>query len=323
MNIRSATRQNNTVGILSAMAASFFFSINDMAIKLLSGDYALHQVVLIRTVIGMTLLLALIVPFQGGFAALKTRRLLIHLLRGFCVVVANMTFFLGLAVLPLAQAVAIFFIAPLVITIFSVLFLGEKVGRLRWLAVGFGLAGVVVILRPGTGSFQIAALLPLAAAIAYATLNILTRKIGGTERAVTMIFYIQVTFIFVSGAMGMAMGDGRFGGQADPSLGFLLRQWVRPETGDWPLFLLIGAASTGGGYFISQAYKLAEAGLAAPFEYVAMPLSIFWGFMVFGEWPDGPAWAGITLIVGAGLFVFWREIVLDRRVASRIPQRLR
>ncbi len=319
----NAAPQNNVIGVLSAVIASFFFSFNDMAIKLLSGDYALHQVVLLRSAIGMILLLAIIVPLQGGFEVLKTKRFSIHLVRGLCVVFANMTFFLGLAALPLADAVAIFFIAPLIITAFSVVMLGEKVGPRRWIAVLVGLLGVIVMVRPGSGSFQIAALLPLAAAFAYATLHILTRKIGGTERAVTMIFYIQLTFIIVSAFMGLSVGDGRFGGHGDASLDFLLRGWSWPATGDYLIFALIGAASTGGGYFISQAYRLAEAGLAAPFEYVAMPLAIIWGVIVFGEWPDTIAWIGIALIVGAGLYIFWRETVVESRLASRIPQRLR
>ncbi len=317
----SSASQNSTIAILSAVAASFFFSFNDMAIKFLSGDYALHQVVLVRSLVGMTLLLVFILPFQGGLAVLKTKRLPIHLLRGFCVVVANMTFFLGLAAMPLADAVAVFFVAPLIITALSVFFLGETVGPRRWLAVGVGMLGVLVMLRPGQGSFQVAALLPLIAACAYALIHILTRKIGGTERAITMIFYIQLTFILVSAAIGLALGNGRFAGWDDPSLDFMFRAWSWPGTDDYVIFLLIGAASTGGGYFISQAYRLGEAALIAPFEYVAMLLAIFWGVAVFGTLPDGIAWIGIALIVGSGVFVFWREALVQRRVSARLPLR--
>jgi drug/metabolite transporter (DMT)-like permease len=171
----------NSIGISSALGASFFFSFNDMAIKFLSGDYALHQVVLIRSVIGMVVLLAVIVPLEGGYRILRTNRLFMHLLRGMCVVIANMTFFLALAAMPLADAVAIFFVSPLVITLFSVIFLKETVGPHRWLAVGMGLIGVVVMMRPASSSFQAVALLPLISAVAYASLHVLTRKIGDTE----------------------------------------------------------------------------------------------------------------------------------------------
>ncbi|NOX74692.1 MAG: DMT family transporter, partial [Alphaproteobacteria bacterium] len=262
-----------------------------------------------------------ILPFEGGLKTLRTKRLPLHLVRGLCVVVANMTFFLGLAAMPLADAVGIFFVSPLIITVFSVIFLREVVGPHRWAAVGIGLIGVIIMLRPGSGSFQLAALLPLTAAFAYASLHILTRKIGGTEKASTMTFYIQITFIAVSALMGLFLGDGQLAGTGDTSLDFLLREWAAPDPGDYILFAALGLTSTIGGYLISQAYRMAEAGLAAPFEYVAMPLAIFWGVVVFGEWPDRVAWIGISLIVGGGLYAFLREAVQGRMVSANAPKR--
>ena len=312
----------NLVGALCAMAAAFFFSVNDMAIKFLSGDYALHLVVLIRSTVGMAICLFLILPFSGGWKVIKTKRLFMHILRGFCVVFANMAFFLGLAAMPLAEAVAIFFVSPLVITVFSVVFLGEKVGPWRWAAIALGLVGVIVMMRPGSATFQMAAILPLLAATSYAFLHILTRKIGKTESAATMLFYIQLTFIFASAGFGLVFGSGRFSGSADPSLEFLLRAWSMPAVGDWWILVLIGIGSSVGGYLISQAYRLSEAAFAAPFEYLAMPLAILWGVMVFDEWPDLYAWAGIALIIGSGLVLLWRE-ALGKRMLSRRSPRLR
>ena len=106
------------MGAASSIIAVICFSINDVAIKFLSGNYALHQIVLFRSIIGLFFLLFFILPFSGGWKALSTKRLGIHLLRGCCVVFANMSFFLCLAALPLAEGVAIFFISPMVITIF-------------------------------------------------------------------------------------------------------------------------------------------------------------------------------------------------------------
>lgn len=309
------------IGVLCAVGASIFFSFNDMAIKFLSGGYALHQVVLIRSIIGMVFLFLILVPFEGGFRNLKTKRLGIHIFRGLCVVFANMTFFLGLAAMPLADAVAIFFISPLVITVFSVIFLRETVGPRRWAAVGVGLLGVIIMMRPGSESFQVAAFLPLAAAFGYAALHILTRKIGMTETATTMAFYIQLTFIMVSGLMGLAIGDGRFAGSSDPSLDFLLRAWIWPDFSDVWVFLVVGIGSTFGGYLISQAYRVAEAGLVAPFEYIAMPMAIFWGVIVFDEWPDLVAWIGISFIIGGGLYTFWRETFHGKEPPRPRPKR--
>lgn len=193
----SQPRRLALTGIFSAIGGSLVFSVNDVAIKFLSGDYALHQVVLIRSLIGLAMMICLVLPFQGGFAALRTSRPGTHLLRALCVVASNLFYFLGLAAMPLADAVAVFFVAPLMITALSVLLLGEHVGPRRWVAVGLGLAGVMVMLRPGPTTFHAAALLPLASALFYALMHILTRRMGTAERAVTMAFYVQVSFIFV------------------------------------------------------------------------------------------------------------------------------
>ena len=315
--------RTNMIGIACASAAAVAFSFNDMAIKFLSTGYPLHQVVLIRSCIGMVLLLSIIVPLTGGLQVLRTSRLGMHLLRGFCVVFANMTFFLGLASLPLADAMAIFFVSPLVITSFSVLFLGETVGPRRWAAVGLGMVGVLIVMRPGSGAFQIASLMPLLAAVSYALLHIMTRKIGGTEKAVTMTFYILVVFIFTSSVIGLALGDGRFAGHAHPSVEFLLRAWIWPAREDLGVFLIVGIASTMGGYLISQAYRLCEAGLAAPFEYLALPMAIFWGVVVFGEWPILSSWIGIGLIMAGGLYMFLRETRSQNTLASQAPPKRR
>jgi drug/metabolite transporter (DMT)-like permease len=305
--IRIANMPPATLGALCAAISVIFFSTNDMAIKFLSCGYALHQVVLIRSVIGLVVILGLIAPLTSGWAIARTKRLRMHMLRGLCVVFANMTFFLGLAAMDLADAVAIFFVTPLVITIFSVIFLGETVGLRRWSAIAIGFVGVLVMMRPGTAAFQLASLFPLAAAFFYAGIHIITRRIGPTESAATMAFYIQITFIIVCVAMGLVVGDGRFGDQADPSMEFLLRAWSWPLPADYPIFVLIGIGIGIGGFLISQAYRVTEASYVAPFEYLALPMAVMWGVMIFGEYPQFSDYAGMVLILGAGLFSVWRE----------------
>ena len=295
------------LGALCAAIAVVFFSINDTAIKFLSGGYPLHQVVLIRSTLGLIIIVAIIAPLTDGWAIARAKRLTAHMLRGLCVVFANMTFFLGLAAMPLADAVAIFFIRPLVITVFSVFFLGESVGPRRWGAIAIGLTGVLIMMRPGTDAFQIASLLPLVAAFCYAAIHIITRRIGGTESAATMAFYIQIMFILVSVAVGLAGGDGRFGDQSDPSLAFLFRAWIWPVPAAYPVFLYIGIGIAAAGYLISQAYRVTEASFIAPFEYLALPMSVAWGMLIFDEFPDGLDYLGMAFILGAGLFTIWRE----------------
>ena len=310
---------NIQLGIFCAIGASLCFSLNDVTIKFLSGDYALHQVVLTRSLIGLIFTLAILMPLEGGYKNLKTKRPLLHMVRGLCVVMANMLFFLGLASMPIAEATAIFFIAPLAITAFAVFFLGEKVGIRRWVAVLLGLMGVFIMLRPSSESIKFIALLPAGAALFYALLHTLTRKIGLSETASTMSFYIQLTFICVSAGIGLIVGDGRYYGTGNPSLDFIFRQWIVPTSFDLSIMCTIGITSALGGYLISQAYRVAEANKIAPFEYINMPLAIVWGILIWGHWPDLPAWLGIMLIFGTGLYVVFREGKIGKAVKKQRP----
>ncbi len=323
----SASAQNRpTVGIVFILIGMLCISLNDMLIKQLSGDYPLHQMVFVRSAIGISFSL-LMVQFEGGFGILRTDRPGLHLLRGLLVVVANMCFFTALAVIPLADATALFFVAPLFITVLSIPFLGEKVGIRRIAAVLIGFIGVLIMLRPGTTQPETAPdrlvlLLPVAGALAYAMMQILTRRLGISSKASAMAVYIQGTFILVSLGFWMVAGDGRFAeGVDDPSIEFLLRAWRFPDEDDRLLFLLLGVNSAVIGYSLSQAYRSADAATVAPFEYVALPLAIMWGWLIWGELPGIQVAVGIAFIVGAGLYVFLRERQQRRPVSSRRPMR--
>jgi drug/metabolite transporter (DMT)-like permease len=307
-----APRSQALTGILFAAGGTLIFSVNDMAIKFLSGGYALHQVILIRALIAISFILCVIHLSERGWSQIATSRPGTHLLRVVIVMVSNVTFFLGLAAMPLADAVAVAFISPIVVTLLSILVLGEKVGPRRWAAVIVGMVGVIVMLRPGAGVIQPAAILVLISAVLYAAGNLLARKMGGTESAMTLSFYVQAGFIVVSLSMGLWAGDGHMATD-DPLWAFLFRPWIWPPVADWPIFLATGLSVGIGGLMVTQAYRTAEAGLIAPFEYVGMPAAILWGMLIFGTFPDATAWVGIALICGSGLYVLYRETVVRSR----------
>jgi S-adenosylmethionine uptake transporter len=193
------------------------------------------------------------------------------------------------------------------------------------IVVGFG--GVLLMLRPaggagGTGVDRLTVLLPMVSAFFYACFQIMTRRLGAASKASAMAVYIQSTFIAVSLAFLLVAGDGRFAqGVENESLRFLLRAWAWPAPEDLPLFLALGTVSGLVGYCMSAAYRAAEAAAVAPFEYVALPLAIFWGWTIFGHLPGPWVMAGIVLIVGAGIAVFLRERQRGRRHAGLPPRR--
>lgn len=304
--------------IIAGMAA---ISVNDMLIKQLSGGYPLHQLVLTRSAIGLIFSLAL-VQMEGGWRILQTRQPGLHILRGLLVVLSNMSFFVALAVIPLADATALFFAAPFFITVLSIPLLGEKVGPLRIGAVLVGFAGVLVMQRPWAGEAELEAdrlvlLLPVFAALTYALMQLMTRKLGITTKASALSLYIQVMFILVSLGFWLVAGDGRYAlNTENPSLVFLLRAWVWPAQGDWPVLIGLGMNSAIIGYCLAQAYRLSDAATVAPFEYVLMPMAVFWGWLLWAEFPDIEVWIGMAMIIGAGLFVFLRERQKSRQIAN-------
>ncbi len=325
-NASSGARNAPSAAIAFVIVGMTCISVNDMLIKQLSGDYPLHQMVFARSAIAIVFTLAL-VQFEGGFGILRTDKPLLHMLRGLLVVIANMTYFAALAVLPLANASALFFVAPLFITILSIPFLGEPVGRRRIQAVLVGFAGVVVMLRPwesfgGGETHWVVLMLPVLAALAYSMMQILTRRLGIASKPSAMAVYMQGTFIAVSLVFWAVAGDGRFAeGVTDESLVFLLRAWVWPQGDDIWLFAGLGVNAAVVGYTMSAAYRSADAAVVAPFEYVLLPLAILWGWMFWGDLPGPWTLAGAALIVGAGLYVFLRERTRKVAVASRRPMR--
>ena len=313
------------LGIGMILVGMVLISVNDMVMKRLSGDYPLHQLVFMRSLLGICLSL-LILRFEGGWTVLRTDRPGLHALRGLLIVFANMTFFTALAVMPLGTVTAMFFVAPLMITLLAIPVLGERVGLHRLGAIVVGFVGVLVIVRPGAAAaFDVPAwvlAMQILAAAGYAGMQVLTRKLGVNTPASALAIYIQVMFLLVSSLFWLVAGDGRFVEDVEnQSLIFLLRAWVWPAPEDTGWFIAIGLASAGIGYCLSAAYRLGDAGTIAPFEYVALPLAIFWGWAIFGELPDAVTLMGIALIGASGIYVFLREARLRRRVVSGRPTR--
>jgi S-adenosylmethionine uptake transporter len=299
---------HNVAGIVCVIAGTMALGIQDMLIKVLSEryPYPLHQIGLFRSVVALALVFVFL-WLEGGFRQIVTSRLGIHLWRGGLLIIANMAYFLGLSAMPLADAAAVFFSAPLIITLLAIPFLGEKVGPRRWTAIIIGMLGVIIMLRPGEDALRLVALLPLLAAVCYASIQILTRKLGTTDNASVMAFYVQACFLAFSALFGLVFGSGWAAPGDDVTMDFLLKAWAWP---DWAGLLLMSGCGVMvgiGSYLLSQAYRIAQARTVAPFEYTGLPFAVLLGFLVWGDLPDFISVAGILLIAISGLYVFLRE----------------
>jgi len=293
-------------GVVFMLIGVFAFTFQDLIIKGISGIYPAHEIVFIRSLLALPFAL-LIAHFETGIHRLRTPRIGAHLLRGAVFFLAYTLYYLGIAALPLAMAVAISFAAPLFITALAGPVLGEKVGKVRWFAVILGFLGVLIVMKDGLGMLEWAVVLPALSAFCYALGQLHGRHIGTTESASTMSVYVNVMFFLLSGLAGLVIGSGEFAEWSHPSLAFLLRAWVWPANHDLLLILGCGVAATVGIYCLGQGYRMAEANLAAIFEYTALPWAILWGFLFFSQLPGFSTLAGVALVVAAGVVIAFRE----------------
>jgi drug/metabolite transporter (DMT)-like permease len=275
------------VGIASILLAVLFFAIVDATAKWLGQDYEPAQIVFLRYVFGL-LPVAAFVWRGGGLRALRTRRPLVHGLRALLVFIALFTFFSGLRRMPLAEAIAIAFTAPLFVTALSAPLLAEPVGARRWAAVLIGFMGALVMVRPGAAGFRVEALWILAAALSFALAMLLTRRMTRTETNVAMLAYTT-------------LGAGLV------SLPLMPYVWRPPADGDIWLFLLIGLVGGTAAYFVIAAYRHAPAALVAPFEYTALVWGAILGWILWREQPDAVVWIGAAIIMLSGLYITHRE----------------
>jgi drug/metabolite transporter (DMT)-like permease len=227
----------------------------------------------------------------GGLAGLLTRRWGWHLLRTVLAAGAMFGFFYGLARMPLIDALTLGFTAPLMMTALSVPMLGDRVGWRRWTAVITGFLGVLMILRPGSGTVSFASLAVLFAAFCYACLAITARRLASTESTFSLSVYVVAGPMVISGLLSMSGAS-----------------WRVPDFIGWILFLLAGICSVLAWIGLVGAYRQAPPSILAPFEYTALIAGAVAGYVIWDEVPDRWVVAGALVIIASGLFVVYREL---------------
>ncbi len=314
---------DNARGIFFLCAGLFIFSFQDIIIKHLSGDFPVHELVFVRGLVATPLLL-LLVHYDSGFGSLRTDHAWMHISRSFLMFCSYLFYYLAIAAIPITTAISLFFVAPLFITALAVPFLGERVGYRRWLGVGAGFIGVLIMLRPGLGVVEPAALLALSSAFTYSCAQLLARRLGMTDSASTMAFYAAMVFTYIGGLMGFVIHLTGFAPSDHPSLDFLLKPWRMPGGLEFAMLLTIGVISAVGFYLLSQAYRVGAANAVAPFEYTSMLWAVMLTYMVWGAIPDWYTLLGAAFIVSAGIYVLRRERLRVRKpLAAKGPYRSR
>jgi drug/metabolite transporter (DMT)-like permease len=288
-------------GVLSLVVGIAVFSVQDLIIKLISDSYPVHEAMAIRGIVALPILLAL-VAVTGGLPGLLSRHAPVLALRGTVMFSAYTSYYLGLAALPFAICISLYFVAPIFMTLLSALVLKEPVSRRKWAAVIVGFVGILIVLRPERDVFDPVALLPIYSGFAYAVSATIARKMGGEATAPVMAFYANGIYLAAGLIMGAALAGSVLPPGEGKSVSFLLRPWSIPAPADLALLAACGAIAAVGTTLLTQAYRLSSPSTVAPFEYTALIWSLIYGWAVWGEVPDGVAWAGIALVVTAGLY---------------------
>lgn len=301
------TQTSALKGILALVAGIAIFSVQDLILKLLSGDYPLHQAMLIRSLTAIPCLLAITWAFDGTLRTLLSPTWPALLGRGLLNFLAYTLYYLALAALPMATTVALYFTAPLMIVVMSVIFLREQVSAARWGAVAAGFAGVLLMVRPGGELFDWAAVLPVLCGVAYAGSMILARVMGTKDTAAAMAFWGNLAFLACAAGLALVYGRGGAAEGVHPSLAFLTRGWVWPS--GWDLFLMAscGLIAAMGLTLLTQAYRIAQSSVVAPFEFTFAFWGVLWGWLFWQELPDALGWLGIAVIIAAGVYVLKSE----------------
>lgn len=282
-------------GIGFMLVAVSLFSVLNVLVKTLAAGYPVAEVAFFRNLFALPLI-CLMVAMGGGWDQLRTRRLGAHLWRSAIGVTCMLLLFLAFDLLPLADAVAYSFAAPLFVTALSVPLLGERVGLHRWGAVVVGFVGVLLMLRPGGEVLNLGALAALAAALCQALAMVAIRQLTRTEAPLVTVFYFTVFSTLLTGLL-LPLG------------------WRTPLGWDLALAVSLGVVGGIAQYCLTRAHALAPAALVAPFNYMALLWSVLFGFVIWGDVPEPLTMAGAAVVMASGLFILYRE----SRRGSRLP----
>ena len=269
------------------LAATALLPVMDGMAKHLSQSYPLLQVVWARYFFHLLTMLPLLL-WRYGARSLWPRRPHVQFLRGALLLAATMLFFAAIAQMPLANALSLFFVSPLVVTALAPFLLGERVGWPRRIAVIAGFIGVWIVMRPGTSEFDLTGLLAVGAGTVHALYLLTTRKLSGSAPPLVTLAYTALV-----GAVGMSFVTLFF--------------WQTPSLADLGLMVLMGLFAAAGHLMVIWAFDLAPASLLAPAGYFEIVTATIVGLVVFGDFPDGWTWVGVAVIVTSGVVISLRE----------------
>ena len=305
---------NRTLATMFVLGAVGLASTQDAVVKYMSSGYPAYETLLLRC-IGSVPVIVFMLWREGKGWSIATPLLPLVLLRAAILSAAYLSFVLSIAAMPIANAVAIYFTMPFFVAGLAGPLLHERVRPHRWAAIVAGFLGVLIMVRPGAGVFEPAAVLALLSAMGYAVGQMLGRPLS--QKVAPIIIATWQNFVYAGLAIGLGLLFNLvdFGTFTHPSLVFLSRPWVWPGAFDATLLLGHGVLAGCAMIMFINAYRLAETNFVAPFEYSAMIWAVGFGLVLFGDFPDLYTWIGAAIVIAAGILMILRDRQLDRSVS--------
>ncbi|MGI9317724.1 MAG: DMT family transporter [bacterium] len=300
--ISSHDTQRPVFGIMAMLLSVLLFATMDSLVKWLSAGYPTYQIMFFRSAVAL-LPVSFFIARAGGIPILKTQRPWLHLLRCCIGVCAMGSAFTGIARLPLADAMAIFHSAPILMTALSVPLLKEQVGIRRWIAVLVGFIGVLLVVKPGTEVFSSGAAFMITAAFLVGLGSNLIRVLSRTEDPACITFYFTFAATIVSAILSLYYG------------------WTMPPSNDLLLLIAVGVLGGCAQYFMTVSFKHSEVGLVSPLKYLMIVIGGIFGYLFWSEVPDSLSLFGIVIIIVSGVYTMHREASISRLAARpRAPE---
>lgn len=297
----SSSHHRPVLGIALKLASVVLFAGMTLCVKLLGQDIPTGQTIFVRGLISLPVL-ALIAWRTDSLHLLKTRNWRSHALRSLSGTISMFCLFTAITQIPLADVTAIVFTAPMFITILAMVFLGERIHRFRWTALGIGFCGALIMISPHlsmAASSSLGVLSAVGAAMFSAVAMIFLRSMSGGEHAITITFYFSLTFMFCAALT-------------------VLQGWPMPTATQSWLIVLAGLFGVFGQLLMTYSYRFAEASTIAPLDYTSMVMAVLLGYLFFDEIPSLWIWLGAPLVIGAGLIILWREYYLKEQLVAAV-----
>ena len=313
-------KENNFLAITYIMLGMTAFALQDTVIRLLAVDISILQVMFARSVVAL-ILLTLFLKITKKEIILKTEFPKLSIFRTVMFILAFVFYYIGLHYLTFAEATALFFTAPFFITIFSGIFLKEKIGLIRWAIIVYGFIGVLFIVSPDINSFNIYMIYPILCAAGYSANMIIIKYTSEKDNVYTQTLHVYIATIIICPIITFSGIFLDFGNSNSEVLNFLFRDWFFNDPKALFMIFVVGVSVIFGFVFLFNAYRHGRPYIIAPFEYIFLIWAVILGWFIWSETVDLKTWTGIAIIVSAGIFILYREKIRDQNITTDQPIR--